>query len=124
MSMKQELVAKKLLKNPSIPISKAMVEAGYTPATAKSPQKLTMSKGWAKLMEEYFPDEDLVKVHKEGLHATRIFSSHTEPDKEVPDHPTRHKFLETAYKLKRYIGDKNDGQQDQPNILVIVNTTR
>lgn len=40
---------------------------------------------------EQIPDEDLVKVHKEGLSAT---------DGERPDYSVRHKYLDSAYKLK------------------------
>lgn len=40
------------------PVSKAMVEAGYSPATAKTPQKLTQSEAFKKL----FPDDKTQQV--------------------------------------------------------------
>ncbi len=87
-------------------VSKSMKEAGYTEASAKNPKNLTESKGWAELMEEAFPDDLLTKVHTEGLEATKINSSHTEPDYAVPDFAIRHKYLETAYKIKGKLVDK------------------
>lgn len=48
-------------------ITKAMIAAGYSPATANTPQKLTESKGWKELMEENMPDELLTTRHAELL---------------------------------------------------------
>ena len=41
-------------------IGKAMIAAGYTPATAKTPQKLTQSEGYKELMKQYGLTENLV----------------------------------------------------------------
>ncbi len=53
-------------------ISKAMVEAGYSPVTAATPSKLTDSKGWKELMDEHLSDESLAQKHKELLNSTKI----------------------------------------------------
>lgn len=53
-------------------VSTAMIEAGYSPATAKTPQKLTNSKAWQQLMAEYLPDDTIAEKHKELLHATTL----------------------------------------------------
>lgn len=103
-TLKQKAVAKDLLENAGKPVSRAMLDAGYSPATAKNPDELTNSKGWSELMNEYFPDSELAKVGQDGLKATKVITSHTEPDFEVPDHPTRHKYWETVLKMKKYIG--------------------
>lgn len=50
-------------------VSKAMIQAGYSPATAKNPKNLTMSKGWQELMEEQLPDAKLLKKHNSLLNA-------------------------------------------------------
>lgn len=102
-TLKQKKAAAITLENGGV-VSSAMLEAGYSPAMAKNPQKLTESKGWQELLKDYLPDKTLIEVHQEGLLATKIVTSPTEPDSEVPDFPTRHKYLETAYKLKRYLG--------------------
>ena len=46
-------------------------------------------------MEQHFPDKKLAKVHEEGLKATRI-----EGKMLVEDYAVRHKYLDTAYRLK------------------------
>lgn len=107
MTNKQKALAKKIIENPSLTMKEAMLEVGYSENTAIAPQNVTESKGWAELMEKYLPDEDVLKTHKAGLNATKIFSSHTEPDKEVPDHPTRLKAVEMAYKVKGKLNDTN-----------------
>lgn len=74
---------------------KALVDAGYSKNTAIAPTKVTESAGWIQLMEEHLADEKLAKVHNEGLEATRKSGK-----EEVPDYAIRHKYLDTAYKIK------------------------
>ncbi len=89
-------------------VSKGMEAAGYTHATAKTPQKLTQSKGWEELLDEYLPDELLTNVAKEGLNATQVKTSLTEPDRIIPDYGVRQRYLETVLKMKGKITDKSD----------------
>ena|SRR3990167_297805 len=85
-------------------VSKTMREVGYAEITAETPKNLTDSIGWKELIEEHLPDSLLTKVHEEGLKANKIHG--TENDFiEVPDYPTRHKYLETAYKIKNKVVD-------------------
>ncbi len=85
-------------------ISTAMIEAGYAPATAHNPDKLTNTKVWQQLMEQYLPDNKLLEVGSEGLDSWKVHTSHTEPDREVPDFIARAKYLELAFKLKKRLG--------------------
>ena len=101
-TLRQQLAVKKVLENPGS-ISKAMREAGYSEKTAKNPKDLTESKAWQELMDKHISDDALAKVHREGLQATK-----TENKIEVIDHPTRHKFMETGYKLKGKFQDKTE----------------
>ena len=112
MTNKQKLVAKDILENPGKPISRAMLDAGYDPNTAKNPSDLTESKGWAELMEKYLPDDKLLQKHEEALEAKKWndFTGEREPD-----HMTRLKAVDLGYKLKRKIGGDN-----QTNIQVNV----
>lgn len=93
-------------------VSVAMREAGYPETTAKNPQQVTRSKTWEKLMEKYLPDTLLIKTHKEGLKATTKKPHLIDRDDKgrpvyeyVPedDYSVRHKYLETAYKIKNKI---------------------
>jgi hypothetical protein len=89
-------------------VSRAMREAGYSPATAENPSKLTEAKGFQELLAEKLNDELLTKVHLEGLAAYRISSGAViggdvgieSVDVQTPDFAVRHKYLETAYKIR------------------------
>lgn len=105
-------------KEPSI--AKVMREVGYSPRTARNPNKLTDSDGWKELMEKYLPDELLSRKLAEGLEANKqlatrvvfkkdaptsqsahelpLATSTTDDFIEVPDYLTRHRYLETALK--------------------------
>lgn len=107
-TLRQKKAAKEVVENGGI-VSRAMVKAGYSPKTAKNPDKLTKSKGWAELLEKYLPDKKLAKVHEEGLGATFEKAMITGRDQDgnpeyeyisKPDFNARHKYLETAYKIK------------------------
>ena len=92
---RQRLVAKKILENKGMAVSRAMIEAGYPKTTAKNPQQLTESKSWKELLAEYLPDKLLIEKNEEGLNATK-----KEDRKKVPDYYIRHRYLETALKIK------------------------
>ena len=88
-------------------VTKAMREANYAEATINTPQKLTESKGFQELWEEVIPDTLLTEVHKEGLQAyktdkitLKIGGEEQISISNDPDFATRHKYLDTAYKLK------------------------
>lgn len=105
---KQKAAIAKVMENRGN-VSRAMLDAGYSPATAKNPKNLTESDGWKELMDKHLPDKTLAKVHKEGLQATH-YRPHLvdRDDKGRPiyeyikeeDYSTRHKYLDTAYKIK------------------------
>jgi len=54
-------------------------------------------------------DESLLQVHQEGLQSTRG---------DEPDYSVRHKYLETAYKLKGY----TDTDREKPPIQIAIVT--
>lgn len=122
---KQKAAFKEVLENRGN-VSKAMKAVGYPPATAKNPQQLTTSKGWLELCEAAgLNDQELIRVAKEGLNASKVISANitygdadekTNDFIEVPDHPTRHKFLETGLKM---IGRAHD-VPEQPKTIIII----
>ena len=91
-------------------LGKIMIESGYSETSAINPGKnLTNTKGWEELMDKYLPDTLLAKKHKEGLEATSKKPHLVDrDDKGRPvyeyvkedDFSTRHRYLETAYKIK------------------------
>lgn len=71
-TMRQKKVIEKLVENGGKSVSKAMRDAGYSAATAKSPQKVTRSKSWKELMQEYFPDDVVAAAEAKQLNAARV----------------------------------------------------
>lgn len=128
-TVKQKLAFKKVIKGKSI--SGAMREVGYSLNTAKVTTKLTKSLGWQELVDKYISEEALMKVHKEGLKATKRqgvggMVLNTEEGKfghteiEVPDYAVRHKYLETGYKIR---GKLKEHEEKPNNIFFIGNIT-
>ena len=119
-------------------VSKGMVKAGYSPKTAKTPQKLTESKAWDELMDVYLSDQELSEKHQALLNATGIAHQvypldvtdkqiidllkeancqvkrfmHSETQTHVwyfaPDNRARKDALDMAYKLKGRYQDNPD----------------
>lgn len=94
-------------------VYKAMIDAGYSPATAKTPQKLTESKAWESLMDKYLPDESLAKIHKKILKKQEVQLKNNNETKKVEvvktgqPHSDVGKALDMAYKLKGRYKEKS-----------------
>jgi len=104
---------KKVVKGGSI--SRSMRESGYSEATSQSTDRLTNTQGWKYLMEKHLSDEKLAQVHDEGLKATKTYKSGEETITD-PDYAVRHKYLDTAYKIKNKYPTGQEGNTF--NILV------
>lgn len=111
-TIKQQRAAKMVANGGSI--AEVMRDAGYSPATARTPQKLTESVAWPALLEKELPDDKLLKVHNELLDATKIVTSPTEPDRIMPDYAAKAKGVELGYRVKRKL---DGGGGVQVNIL-------
>lgn len=66
-TVKQKVAFKKVVEGSNL--TNAMKVAGYSVETSKRTNKLTRTKGWEELMEEYLPEEELARAHKEMLNA-------------------------------------------------------
>lgn len=103
---KQREAFKKVFKE-GLPVSRAMVEVGFSPIVATRPKTLTESKGWKQLMDRYLPDEYLGIKHRELLEkkdTTKVFNEQTrewsEQETNRPETNAVSKALDMAYKLK------------------------
>ena len=97
--MKQKKAVEKILENTRNdtpkPIGQILVESGYSAGTAITPSQVTQSKGFIACLEEAgVTDDKLSKILDEGLLATK---------QGEPDYSVRHKYLETAVKLKGHL---------------------
>lgn len=115
-TIRQKKAAIEIVENGGV-VSTAMIASGYSKNTAKTPSKLTDSDGFKELMIGMgIDDTKLLNVLNDGLNAMKIVTSHTEPDRDIPDHPTRHKFLETGLKLRGILVENKQGNITQINI--------
>jgi hypothetical protein len=107
----------------------AMRDAGYKESTVQSKASAKVKQLapiiQALMEKRGLTDDRLLDVLDDGLKANKVIScniivtnkegmgdadSVTKDFIEVEDHPTRHKFLDTALKLKRHMKDKDDQQ--------------
>ena len=107
-TVRQEIAFKEVMEKRGN-VSKAMLKAGYPPATAKNPANLTKSKSWQELMDKYLPEEKLLKVGQDGLKAVN--------DKGKKDFSVRHKYYETGLKLRNKL---KDNSQENKTLIVMV----
>lgn len=85
-------------------------------ATLSKPQVVSEI---VKLMNAHgMSDKDLLTTHTEGLNATKV---HGNELIEVPDYATRHKYLDTAYKLKGLTDNASKDKSSNTQIAFVVN---
>ena len=119
-TIRQKMAAKKVLENNGV-VSTAMLSAGYSPNTAKNPQMLTNSKGWAELMDSMLSDAKLAAVHNKLLNKKEVViisdgakdGSHYEFTEQP--HSDAAKALDMAYKLKR----KYESEAINNNLVIV-----
>ena len=126
---RQKLLAEYMAKNIGISMKQAMINLGYSESYAHSGQ-MKKTDTWKRLMRKYLPDRKLVKVVESGLGANRVISSFSGKQAtgattdfiEVPDFAVRHKFVETALKMKGRLINRQDITSDGEKLegLVII----
>lgn len=116
----KQIKAFKEVVNGGSTLSSAMRKAGYALTTSKKTEKLTATDGWQELMAKHLPDRLLAKKHKEGLDASEeIVTKDGEVIKKI-DYAVRHKYLDSAYKLKgRYVKEEDDNPSQTINLIGI-----
>lgn len=120
-TIRQKLAASKLVENGGN-MGKAMIAAGYSKATAKTPQKLTRSKGWRELMENSLPDELLCKKLRELIDAKNTIivrrGNKVKVIKTINTNAVA-KGLDMVLKLKGYYSSSNN-ESKTPTIIQII----
>ena len=110
--MRQKALVKRLAENQGN-VSKSMREVGYSKVTAKTPQNVTESQGFKELMQEYLPDDLVLKRHREHLESkkvVRIYGKNGTIAKEiVEESPVSSRAIDMAHKLKgNYAPEKKE----------------
>ena len=86
--------------------SSAIRKAGYGKSMSRNPQKLTKTKTWEDLMEEFMPESLISKVHNEQMSATKpvVIAGKV---KMFPDNDARLKATDMGIKLRgKYAPDQ------------------
>lgn len=121
-TIRQQTVASKLVENGG-KIGMAMIAAGYSPNTAKTPSKLTKSKGWKKLMDDIFPDLALLRKHRQLLEMRKKtvirLDGITKVVSEI-DVKTVAKALDMAFRLKGYYVLARNARQQPPRLITVI----
>lgn len=112
-TFKQQRAAKILSENIGKPVGEAMREAGYSKETSETPTRLTESKAWPELLEQYIPDKLLARKHKLLLNAKKkvrkIAKDGEVTEYEEEDRDAIARGLDMGYKLKgHYKAEKHD----------------
>lgn len=118
MTLRQKKATEKLVENGGN-ISQAMLAAGYSPNTAHTPQKLTESKGFEELRDQFMPDNEVLATHKAGFSAMRIHGTN-DNFIEIPDYGIRLKAVELAYKVKGRLKDGLSVAGDMTMNVVVI----
>ena len=100
-TIKQKRALDKLVENGGN-VSRAILEANYSPATAKTPQKLTESDGFKALCEEYGLTDDL------------LIKSLVSDIRKKPKN--RKAELELGFKVRNRLKERDE---ERPNPIVI-----
>lgn len=123
-SLRQQAAFNELVANGGS-IAAAMKKVLYSDKTARTPKKLTDSIGFQELLEKELPDDLLAKVHLEGLKATTFYSEGIGRGEtqlvEKTDFAVRHRYLESAYKIKGKLKEVETPQTIPHQTLIIIN---
>jgi len=115
----------KIKDNPSNKTLKALaLESDYSKAMSEQPSNIIAGKGFQALLAQDLPDTKLTSTHSQGLKATSRYYYHNSTGlhyKVSPDYSTRHKYLETGYKLKGKLNTTTEQQAVTINQLHISN---
>ncbi len=127
MTLRQKKLLANIGKHRSI--EQDMIASGYAPSTAKQQTEIIHAPSFEELLSKHLPDVKVMIAHEEGLEAMKVISAkivglpaggNTDDFIEVPDHPTRLKAAELAYKVKGRLKDGLNVQGDVTMNVIIV----
>ena|SRR3990167_5653298 len=101
--LKEKALVQRIKDKPLEPLKASLEAVGYSPAVQNNPHIITQRPSFIQLLEESgITDQKLSNKLDEGLEATKLVIYGQEVI-EPPDHNSRHKYLETALKLKGHL---------------------
>lgn len=107
-TIRDKRLIKQILDNPSQSLKDSMVNSGYSISTANNPSIVLKKPSFIELMEKAgITDEYLNSRLKDGLESTKLLI-HGSEVLEPPDNIARHKYLETALKVKGHLNNSTN----------------
>ena len=101
--LKEKALVQRIKDKPLEPLKEHLKAVGYGLSTQNQPNIVTQRPSFIQLLEESgITDQKLTSKLDEGLEATKLVIYGQEVI-EPPDHNSRHKYLETALKLKGHL---------------------
>jgi hypothetical protein len=82
------------------PLGKILRESGYSESTSKTPGRVISTKSWQSLLNDYFPDDLLLDIHKSLLLKKETVSYRGNVIVTKQPHSDARQALELMYKLK------------------------
>jgi hypothetical protein len=106
---KQQIALQKISENignsPTKTLGTILAEAGYSESVCKTPTRVTQSKGWRELLDQYFPDNELLLVHRRMLYKQEVFVHNGKVIPTGQPHSDVKYALDLLYKMKNYYKD-------------------
>ena len=102
-TIRQKRAVKLLVANGCKSEKEALRKAGYSEAVANNPSKVTKSKAWPALMDEYFPEDFVAEKHRELFEAEDVvFIPRGKKiiERRRPDNTARKGAVDMAHKLR------------------------
>ena len=102
-SLRMIKTAKLLVGKGGKSFRQAAKEAGYSETVAKNPEKVTKTKSWQALMDQYLPQDLIARKHQELLEAEEtvfIPRGNKILEKKRPDFAARKAGVDMAHKLR------------------------
>lgn len=91
------------------PLGKILRESGYSESTSKTPSRVINTKSWQSLIDEYFPDELLLDIHKSLLLKKETVSYKGKVIVTKQPHSDAKHALELMYRLKGRLQQQDKG---------------
>ena len=104
--IKEKKLVKMIIENPEQTLKESLLAVGYSESLANRPAQVTNRPSFIELMEKTgLTDNILQNKLLEGLGSNKPVVMGKELI-DYPDHGTRHKYLETALKVKKHLNNE------------------
>ena len=98
----------------------AALKAGYSESMSRNPKQIETTIAFKEALDAWIPETKIVQTLANGLEATESMLTKDGNEVVVADYATRHKYMETYYKLKNKIKGGSDSGNTYIDKAIIV----